>query len=266
MSARLPDLVIIGAPKAGTTTLASWLSKHPQVAFSAQKELEFFDRRYDQGLEWYLSRLPADPGDRLVAEATPTYLGTPEAPARVAAVLPKARFAAILREPVSRAWSNYWFFCMLGVERRAWSHAVRDELAGKRGSGYLDLGRYADQIAHWDAAVGPERLHLALMDDLRTNPDALYAGLCRFAGIDVVAPPSQGSVNPTSRPRSTTAQYLLRSTDAGRLRRRLFLWNAKGGPVPKMDPAERASLVATFADDNARLAERLGRPLPPSWS
>ena len=74
MPARLPDLVVVGAPKAGTTTLAHWLRDHPQVAFSTEKELEFFDLHHERGLDWYLAQLPQDPGDRVVAEATPTYL------------------------------------------------------------------------------------------------------------------------------------------------------------------------------------------------
>ena len=105
MPARLPDLVVIGAPRSGTTTLSHWLRAHPGVAFSHRKEVEFFDLFHDRGLPWYLSQFPEDPGSRCVVEATPTYLSEPGVDQRVAAALPEDRFVAILREPVARAWS-----------------------------------------------------------------------------------------------------------------------------------------------------------------
>lgn len=256
----LPDLVVVGAPKAGTTTLAAWLSEHPQVAMSATKELEFLDVHFDRGLDWYRSQLPAARPGTVVGEATPAYLGHPLAPQRAAASLPATRFVAVLREPVGRAWSQYWFFRMLGVERRSWLAARADHLA---------VGRYAGQVARWDAAVGPDRLLLLLFDDLLADPARLFADVCRFAGVrDDVPPATAGAVNPTSRPRSATAQWVLRDSGLGRTRlgRRAFLWNAAGGPPPALDEAEAAHLRAGFADDNARLAERLGRPLPASWS
>ena len=265
MAARLPDLVVIGAPKAGTTTLARWLGAHPQVAFSANKELEFFDQHWDRGLDWYRDQLPAEPGDRVVAEATPMYLSDPAVPARVAATLPEARFVALLREPVARAWSNYWFFCQLGVEKRTWDRAISSELAGRVGPGYLLRGRYADQLARWDDAVGPDRLHVLLLDDLIADPAASYASVCRFAGLPVVPPPTGGAVNPTSRPRSRQLQNALRSSTAGPLRRRLYTWNSRGGAVPGLESADRDRLRLLFTEDNERLAARLGRELPASW-
>jgi hypothetical protein len=269
VSARLPDLLVIGAPKAGTTSLAAWLREHPRVAFSAQKELEYFDRNYDRGLEWYLSRLPQDPGDRVVAEATPTYLSEPGVAERVAATLPDARFVAVLRDPVARAWSNYWFFRMLGVEPRGWARAVAqssDTPDGRDTTGYVWRGRYGEQLARWDALVGPDRLQVLLFEELIADPQAAYESVCAFAGIEPATLPDSRSVNPTTRPRYGRLQVLLRSDRGGALRRRLFLWNARGGPAPKMTPEQRAQLLPRFADDKALLERRIGRPLPRAWS
>ncbi|MGH3745117.1 MAG: sulfotransferase family protein [Mycobacteriales bacterium] len=269
MSGQLPDLVVIGAPKAGTTSLAQWLAGHPDVRMSATKELEFFDLYADRGLAWYREQLPPGGPGLVVGEATPTYLGHPSAPVRAAAALPEARFVAVLREPVSRAWSNYWFFCQLGVESRSWPRALRAERRG-RGVDYLGRGRYAEQLARWDAAVGPERVLVVLFDDLVADPGGVFAQVCRFVGVrDDVAPPSTTSVNPTSQPRSRLLQRALyvsgasRRTAAGR---RAYTWNADGGRPPQLPVAEAAALRESFAGSNAALAERLGRPLPPAWS
>lgn len=264
MPARLPDLVVIGAPRSGTTTLSAWLAAHPEVAFSAEKELEFFDRHHERGVGWYLEQLPAEPGDRVVAEATPTYLSEPGVADRVVATLPDARFVALLREPVARAWSNYWFFRQLGLERRQWEDVVADERDDDP-VGYLWRGRYADQLARWDALAGPDRLHVALFDDLVQDPASTYAGVCRFAGVEEREPPARGPVNPARQPRSVRLQRRLRSTSAGPLRRRLYAWNAQGRPVPSLPPAQHAALKQRFAASNAELEKRLGRPLPPHW-
>lgn len=269
MTGQLPDLVVIGAPKAGTTSLAQWLARHPDVRMSATKELEFFDLHADRGLAWYRKQLPPGGPGLLVGEATPTYLGHPLAPARAAAALPTARFVAVLREPVSRAWSNYWFFCQLGVEGRSWEAALRAERRGANAD-YLGRGRYAEQLARWDAAVGPDRLLVLLFDDLVADPGAVFAQVCRFVGVrDDLAPPSTGSVNPTSRPRSRLLQralYVSRASRRTRLGRRVYTWNAQGSRPPAMPSAEAVALRRSFAEANAALAERLGRPLPATWS
>jgi hypothetical protein len=269
MTARLPDLVVVGAPKAGTTTLTHWLRVHPDVAVSRKKELEFFDRHYDRGLGWYLEQLPQDPGDRVVVEATPTYLSEPGVAERVAADVPQARFVAVLREPVARAWSNYWFFRQLGLERRSWRRAMAqssDAPGPEDRVGYLWRGRYAEQLERWEALVGPERLHVALFDDLVADPQGEYDRICAFAGIASVPLADRESVNTTRQPRSARLQLALSSGSAGPVRKRLFAWNANGRPVPARDPAEEAALRLRFSAVNEDLAARLGRRLPPSWS
>jgi hypothetical protein len=266
----LPDLIIVGAPKSGTTSLAMWLSEHPQVRMSATKEISFFDRFYDRGIGWYREQLPEHEPGIVVGEATPTYLGDALAPKRAAEAVPHAKFVALLREPVSRAWSNYWFFCQLGVERRSWDAALRAEKRGNDPAEYLSRGRYSEQLARWDAAIGPERLLVLLFDDLLADPAQAYATVCRFVGIrDDVAPASTRSVNPTSRTRSRHLQYALHTSRASQrtaLGRRLWRWNANGGRVPQLPSDQVRELRRTFTDSNAAVATRLGRSLPESWS
>ncbi len=265
---RLPDLVVIGAPKAGTTTLAGWLAAHPQVAMSATKELEFLDLYWSRGTEWYRSQLPEAEPATVVGEATPTYLGHPDAPARAAQALPDARFVAVLREPVARAWSNYWFFRSLGVERRSWPAALRAEAAGRSRADYLGRGRYAAQLGRWEAAVGRDRLLVLLFDDLQADPVGFFAQVCRFAGVRDDRPPtSTGAVNPTGRPRSGGAQWALHRSGLARTGAggRIYRWNASGRRPPAMDHQEAEHLRRSYSADNAALEGWLGRALPPAW-
>jgi hypothetical protein len=269
LPARLPDLLVIGAPRSGTTTVSHWLRDHPQVAFSATKELQFFDRFHDRGLGWYLDQLPPDPGDRVVVEATtPTYLSEEAVPARVAAALPDALLTAVLREPVARAWSHYWSLCQRGLERRSFERAVAEETSLEH-PGYLWRGRYAEQLARWDAVLAPSRLHVILLDDLDRDPAGTFEGLCRFAGIDTVPPSGCGPVKPSldpRRPRSRRLAGALHSPSAGQLRLRAFQWNAYGRPVPPMPGPLRDRLREQFHDHNEKLAARLDRELPSTWS
>src|SRR5919197_5413106 len=104
---RLPDFLVIGALKAGTTYLDELLRSHHEVCLPATlKELDYFGRNYERGPEWY-ERWFADCGSRRAGEVSPEYLGHPQAPARIHRLLPDARLVACLRDPVERVYSEY---------------------------------------------------------------------------------------------------------------------------------------------------------------
>jgi hypothetical protein len=107
----LPDFIIIGANKAGTSSLYYLLTKHPYVKRAAAKELNFFDIYFDRGVEWYRWCFPAPRwknGRRTITgEASPRYLFHPYAAKRMAEVVPQVRLIALLRNPVDKAYSDY---------------------------------------------------------------------------------------------------------------------------------------------------------------
>jgi hypothetical protein len=108
---RLPDFVIIGAQKSGTTFLYDLLTRHPYVERALTKELHYFNSHFDKGIEWYKSQFPPPrwkDGRRIITgEATANYLFHPHASRRMAEVVPQARLIALLRNPVDRAYSHY---------------------------------------------------------------------------------------------------------------------------------------------------------------
>src|SRR3712207_5180784 len=177
MSGALPNFLIVGAMKSGTTSLATYLGDHPQGYMVPDKELRFFDHHFDEGLDWYRACFTPPPEAVAVGEATPTYLVDADAPQRVAARLPDGGCVALLREPVDRAYSHYWHWRKRMGEQREFAEAIEAELA--QGSAaqhsrwdpehperyhYLAPGRYAPQLRRLVEHVPRERVHVVLFE------------------------------------------------------------------------------------------------------
>lgn len=237
-----PDFLIIGAQKAGTSSLRSWLVAHPDVVPTRSKELHWFDRRYlDEPLRRYWAEFPTRPGmalTRLVrrrrvvtGEATPAYLAHPTAPARVRAVLPDVKLVAVLREPVERAVSQYWMglnngeYAMTIEEALDEERVVRAEELARvaRGEeptaalltrGFVWRGLYADQLARWLDQFPREQLLIVHFDDLARDPLAVYRRVAEFVGVDPdVAPPPRFTVVNVGRHGHVAAGTLARLAD-----------------------------------------------------
>jgi hypothetical protein len=175
----LPDFLIIGTMKGGTTTLYDLLRTHPHVLGAYRKEVHFFDlpARYARGESFYRSFFPtrlemersalAAGGPMLTGEASPFYLYHPHAPRRAFELLPHARLIALLRDPIDRAYSHYQHAVRHGWESRSFETAITDELANLGASHqrltadpsldlpdhqrteYVHRGQYAEQLERW---------------------------------------------------------------------------------------------------------------------
>ena len=243
----LPDFLILGAQKAGTTALYAYLRWHPQITGPSFKEVSFFDRHYARGERWYRAHMPVRRSG-IVGEASPSYLFHPSAPERVARMLPGARLIALLRNPVDRAFSHYQHEVALGREELSFEDALAREderMVGEvermlRDPAYFSYawwnytyaarGRYAEQLERWFGSFPSEQLLVLLTDELAADTGATYERVLEFLGVD-----ARGL---DSYPRIFEREY------AG------------------MDPATRSQLQDEFAEPNRRLAELLGRELP----
>jgi hypothetical protein len=141
---KLPDFLIIGAQRSGTSTLYQYVARHPDVRGAFRKEVHYFDTYFDRGLDWYRANFPFN---GFTGESSPSYLVHPDVPARVKAALPEVKLIAILRNPVERAYSAY----NRNVRRQRESRPFAEAIAG--GStlefAYLERGLYAEQIERW---------------------------------------------------------------------------------------------------------------------
>ena len=271
MPRMLPNFIIIGAPRSGTTALSQYLSGHPQVFVSAQKELFFFDRRFDRGLDWYTNHFVGAEGKSAVGEASPRYMYIEEAMARMARVIPQAKLIAILRHPVDRAYSYYWHRRAYGHERREFTDIVAAELAAWHGGApveplFLEGGRYRKYLSMVCRYFPREGLQVLIFEELRAAPRPTFAAVCRFLGVDETSVPADlGRVfNPYEEFRSSALRKL-----GARLprfvRRRIRGLNVRRKSYPPMDPTLRQALHAQFAGENTALAAWLGRDLS-IWS
>lgn len=243
----LPDFLILGAQKAGTTALYAYLRWHPQVTGPSFKEVSFFDRHYARGERWYRAHMPVRRSG-VVGEASPSYLFHPLAPERVARMLPDARLIVLLRNPADRAFSHYQHEVALGREQLTFDEALARE--DERMHGELDRmladptyfsyawwnytyaarGRYAEQLERWFAVFPREQVLVLLTDELAADTAGTYRRTLEFLGVD-----PRGL---DSYPRIFEREY------------------------EEMGSGVRARLEEGFAEPNRRLVELLGRQLP----
>ena len=235
-----PDFLIIGAQKAGTTSLSSWLIQHDDVIGPRVKELHFFDRRWHDGnIGTYWADFPlrvhmdaaAHVRGRTVVtgEATPYYLFHPLVPPRVHSVLPEVKLIVVLRDPVERAISHYWHEVKQGRESLSLEDALAaepdliapdlDRVAhGQDPSGllaaqsYVARGRYAEQLDRWVALFSPSQMLILSFADLVSQPLSVYRTTLEFIGVDpeVSPPPTFDTQNAGSRKptRPETVEWL----------------------------------------------------------
>jgi hypothetical protein len=252
----LPNFLIIGAQKAGTTALYSYLRRHPTILGPPWKEVSFFDRHFWRGDAWYRGHFPntlyarsvrrRTGSEPIVGEASPSYLFHPLAPERAARLLPGLRVIALVRNPVDRALSHYHHEVALGREPLAFEEALAQEEQRMEGEldrmldpkyfsdawwnfTYRSRGLYTEQLERWLEFVPRERLLILPSDDLLEQPSRTYGEVLEFLG----APHHELE----SYPRIFVREYT------------------------EMDPRTRAALRDYYAEPNRRLYELLDREL-----
>lgn len=273
----LPTFVVIGAMKAGSTSLHRWLGDHPEVYVPDVKEPEFFseDRNWRRGTAWYSSLF--EPGaDRTVrGEASTGYSRTerfPETPARMASVVPDARLVYVLRDPIERMRSHYRHSVLMGREQRTVDQALR------AGEGYIDASSYARQIRRYLVHFDRTQLLTVFSEDLRADPRATLSRICSFIGCDPEGLPPELSTEQHVSERRRRLPGPLRSAASSQavlaLRRRApgvahvvgrVVGRAGAGVDDHPSDATRALLLEHLADDLADLRVLLGT-VPETWS
>lgn len=205
----LPNLFLLGAAKAGTTTLYDYLRQSSTICMSKPKEPFFFEAEFHLGLEYYRKRyFPHWQGERLVGEARHRNLYLPYVPKRIAETNPLAKLLVVLRNPAERAYSHWWYWRVRGAEPLSFRDAIETDLrrieAGYRldtpeeieryhhvlskdGKGiyrtYLDSGYYFDQISRYTALFPPEQLKVILLEDLAQAPFRTLTDIELFLGL-----------------------------------------------------------------------------------
>jgi len=286
----LPNFIVIGAAKAGTTALYWYLAEHPQVFMSPMKETNFFAYGLDdRGRPLYgdpeLHRFPirslaeyaalfADAGDAIaIGEASPIYLECPQAADRIRERLPAARIACCLREPVDRAYSDYLMYLRSRGRRLDPERDLSASATWARpDSHWMLIGRYHEALSRYYEAFPRDRIHVFLFDDLKRDPAGVVRALYGFLGVDpgfvpdLETPHNVGGVPAsmtlerlfTSKRIRAAVESLIPKATVDRIRR-LRTRNLRRPPAL---PAElRGELIRYFRDDIAATSELIGRSL-----
>lgn len=243
----LPSVLVLGAARAGSTSLYTYLLDHPRLAAPSHKEIHYFDLNFGRGLAWYQRHFPLRRSGRITGEASPYYVFHPHAPERVRRTVPNARLIVLVRNPIDRAYSQHQLACRRGREQLAFEEAIDAEplrvdpeteriladptyrsLAHRHHS-YLARGRYAEQLERWLSLFPREQLLVVRSEDLFADPAETMSNVHSFLG--------------------------LRAHEKSRYEP----YNQQ--PYTDLAPATRRRLADYFAPHNRRLAELLGRDL-----
>ena len=201
----LPDFLLIGTQRGGTTSLFRRLAEHPSVKAPVGKELQFLTLHYNRGVRWYRSYFPMTSAGQQTFDATPYYLFHPAVPQRAAQLLPDAKFVVLLRDPVSRAYSHYRHTVNLGFEKLDFEAAIDAQdarlaeaerlglatAAGMRmhrSFSYVRRGIYLPQLQRWFDAVGRDRVKVIKSEDFFRSPQEVFTGLLDFLGLPDYVP------------------------------------------------------------------------------
>lgn len=292
----LPNFVIIGAAKGGTTSLYRYLSGHPDVYMSPVKEPNFFayeghpldfrgPRDQELGapafavtsLDAYRALFAARTTERMVGEASPFYLCIDGVAQRMAQRIPDAKLIAVLRDPAERAFSNYVMFLRDRRETLAFREAIVQCDARRRanwaqGWQYVDMGFYARQLRAFYAVFPAAQIKICFYEDLSARPQALFREVLDFLQVSPDYTPDFSERLNVSLVKRRRLDRLVNRPNAWRSMARLALpapmraaiarhLRSKVHYRPTLSPRDRAMLVDVYRDDIRELESMTGRDL-----
>jgi len=195
----LPDLIVIGVVRSGTTSLYYYLSQHPSIIKSAYDELGYFDSNYKLGLNWYKSFFPSifekkkierKNGKFLTYDVTPFYIYDQKSPQRIHQILPNSKLIVILRNPVDRSYSNYF----LGNQEKKFEEIIANEkkILNKIDKNNVDeyynfvhtsmlaRGFYAEQLENWYKIFPKDQILIIKSEEFATETNKIMNNIFDF--------------------------------------------------------------------------------------
>ena len=207
----IPDYLIIGAARSGTTSLWFYLANHPAVGRSLTKEVHYFSTNYAKGWSWYRGHFPTKLYKAYVerrfglplitGDASPYYVFHPLAPRRIARALPRVKMILMLRDPVERAYSHYKHEVFIGAETLSFEEAIEREPERLEGEeeriladpsyqgfnhqhfSYLARGLYAEQLETWFSLFPRERFLIISSEEFFADPGRGFNEVLSFLGL-----------------------------------------------------------------------------------
>lgn len=231
----MPNFIVIGAQKCGTTSLFEYLIEHPSISAPARKEIAFFSRHFSKGINCYRSYFPTlfhrlGRQGHITGEASTGYICHPHAPRRIAETIPQVKLIALLRNPVDRAYSHYHHTVRRGRENLSFEEAIEKEDERLHGLvermlenenyynknfhyySYLSRGIYVEQLKIWLEAFRRDQILILRSESLDTQPSATLEKVLNFLDVPCWEPKKYERYNSNSyikRIDPATRQYLI---------------------------------------------------------
>ena len=189
----LPNMLISGAPKSGTTTLWAYLHDHPDVFMAPKKELWFFldDEVWSKGLDWYARQFEGYQGKKIIGEATPLYMYSEKALNRIQRTIPDIKLIFIFRNPAERAFSHYWHNIKKLKDNVSFEQAISEDMENQRENAlvrgslqYFDLGRYYSYLQKWYEKFSEKSIFVIIFEEMIANRQNVLRGLFHFLQVD----------------------------------------------------------------------------------
>lgn len=292
----LPNFLIVGAAKSGTTSLYHYLKQHPDVFMPDWKEPAFFAPRDAGGIqdeEEYRALFYGSEGKTAIGEASVAYLYASEAAKKIRDFLgPNTKIVMLLRNPVDMAYSNWGHQRREGYEALSFEEALQAEKERKKNPDfgndlktwigdllYCDRAHYPPQITRYDDALGADNVKIYIYEEFFSSGLPFWKDLCVFLGIESTFVPDAEVHNRAGRSRSKALQKILNERKfwkeplkavlppsfRKKLKAKLYNFNRADTPLEQMDKQTRELLEHLFADDVKWLEERIRRPLTELW-
>jgi hypothetical protein len=207
----LPNFIIVGTAKGGTTSLFEYICKHPDMLPPFRKQIKFFFYNYELGLSWYRAHFPLRRqlalNGAITGEATPNYMFRPKAVERIAAILPNIKIIVLLRDPVDRAYSHYNYIQRVRGEEYSFDEALEREIRFEQQEGkpvaeesptseikhpnrsYIARGRYFEQISRLFELFSEENILIHKSEDFFDSPSKIFLETLQFLGLPGWEPP-----------------------------------------------------------------------------
>ena len=291
----MPNFLIIGAGKAGTSSIYHYLKQHPQVYMSPLKEPKFFalegetldfqgpdkdivNRTSVNNLEDYQNLFQEASTEIAIGEASPVYLYDPKAPSKIKTYLPEVKLIAILRNPVERAFSSFTHLLREGFETLSFEQALAEEenRIQKKWAPlwhYQQKGYYYEQLKRYYSIFKREQIEVYLYDDLRDNSTNLIQSIYKYVGVDDTFIPDLSKKNVSGNPKSrfvhdlftkdNQIKSLLKPLFPKQLRRNIAdtAIEKNLGAKPMLKGETRHQLQQLYREDVLQLQDLIGRDL-----
>lgn len=264
----VPDFLVVGAMKAGSTTLMDYLVSHQEVGIP-NEEINYFDKdaNFEKGITWYAKWFESFSKHKLVGEKTPAYCYEPKAVERIHQQNPNMKLVWILRNPVKRTYSNYWHYIRIGKEILSVNDCLdQEELRMKDDiyKGYFKRSVYADQVERYLEFFPMSQMHFIIFEEFVKKPEESLKALSFFLGITPAKFTQKPLVsNKGYKPLCIPAEYYARQWFGYGLIHKVVhnLNKWLGAKYTPIDIELEASLYRRFKPENLRLEKLLNKDL-----